>query len=1242
MARGKEYGITPWGRWFVEVVDGFEHAGRLSRGRSYANTGKVVELSVDSSVVTAKVIGRSRPWYKVKIAFPPLNEGDRAALDDIIEADPLLLSQLELGLVPLELMDQLKARKVSLLPPSWASMKRSCTCPDSGDPCEHIVAVYYMLAREIDRDTRFLFKLRGVDLAGAYGVPQEPKITPPFAMRLRHLPAGLPGRDRKSVAKAYAAAIQARAAAEPSPAPPRFQNYVGLILSLLPAAPAFADGDFALVMAEFYHRAMREPVGEGRVGAVREVRDEPGSGLAPKSYVEQQRETAEAEYASARYSIVDSRISLSGRVLSLMTGAEGPSIVARFPDGNMERLGLLDASRLFLGFSSESGGPGYRFFFHFFRHMSALLRAGAFCPAVVVVDSHDLDMLWRPLPLAKDVDRALDDLARIEPGLCEPEIFGGRKPARSLVAAILEARTAVDVLAAGYLNAWVHALGFRSKLLSFDQQHIGDLLFDGRPLRIDRPDTAGLPAAVHLWLSPLSIDFGAYRYRFTIEERGVREEGDPEENGGERDEPEEGGEGEKPKEGSGIFTLRLDLLLPGAHGSLAAALDLGTAPPLGTAVPIGAAARKLGDSGVLRAPTALSVYLPELRSLTERRSIVLEEKRLAAFLAGAAPLLTRLRAEIVLSKDLHKALSPRLVLRARSKGGGSLRSYLDLESLLDYDWTVAIGDEVVDLETFRNLVERGRFLVRFRDGFVRIDPAEAARIFDALRSRKAMGSLDILSARLAGNTLFSAEAEELVASLFREWETPLPRGLTAVLRPYQERGYRWICSNFRNGFGCVLADDMGLGKTVQAIAVLQKFEEEGLARDGVLVVAPAALLTNWEREFERFAPDLAVSRYHGAERSLDPSARVFLTTYQTVVRDIDKLEKRPFSLLIVDEAHLLKNAQTRQAHAIKSLSAVYRLALSGTPVENRLEDLRSLFDVILPGYLGGAAEFKRAWRVPIEVDRDREKAGLLKKITAPFLMRRLKTDPAIIDDLPEKVNIDEYANLTTQQAALYQSIVEKNLEEASSLEPGVERSAIVLRLISSLKQVCDHPRVYDKGSPPEAALSGKCALLLSLLEEVLEGEEKVLVFSQYVETLELLRTVILAELGVEALLYHGGMGKEARDAAVDEFQDDPARRVMLVSLKAGGLGLNLTAASRVIHYDLWFNPAVENQATDRAFRIGQTRNVFVHRFITTGTFEEKIDAMLRSKRELAEMSVSTGESWLARMGDEELRSIFLR
>jgi SNF2 family DNA or RNA helicase len=662
------------------------------------------------------------------------------------------------------------------------------------------------------------------------------------------------------------------------------------------------------------------------------------------------------------------------------------------------------------------------------------------------------------------------------------------------------------------------------------------------------------------------------------------------------------------------------------------------------AVPLKNAAEKTKTIDVLRAPQALSHYLPELGTLGSKASVSLAEERLVNFLDEAASLLSRLGIEVVFPKNLHRELKPRLVLSASAKSGADKKggpSYLSLDSLLSWEWKIAIGDEVLTMEEFKALVKQKTALVRFRDKFIRLDPAELARLFKQVETAEQPGIDNFLKRHFAGDSVLSFDAERILESILAEREFAVPQALNASLRQYQERGFNWICSLLLTGFGCILADDMGLGKTIQAITTLLYLKEQGLLAEQCLVIAPAALLENWDGELRRFAPSLTVSRYHGAGRSMG-EGDVFLTTYQTAVRDGDKLADRAFSLLIVDEAHLMKNADTRGARTVKRLRSQYRLALSGTPVENRLEDMRSLFDFILPGYLGSAKEFKEEFRGPIEVMRNREKAEQLRKITSPFLLRRLKTDRSIIADLPEKIITTEYAVLEKGQAALYESIVSETMDKSAALEEPQRRSVLVLGLLTALKQVCDHPRVYDKESPAVSGLSGKAKLLLTLLEEILANGEKTLIFSQYVEALDCLKRIIEQELGEAAPVYHGGMAQNRRSEVIQRFQNDPGCRILLVSLRAGGLGLNLTAASRVIHYDLWYNPAVENQATDRAFRIGQKRNVFVHRFITKNSFEEKIEMMLQNKRELADMTVASGESWLARMGHDELKSLFDR
>ena len=830
-----------------------------------------------------------------------------------------------------------------------------------------------------------------------------------------------------------------------------------------------------------------------------------------------------------------------------------------------------------------------------------------------------LNIVWRPFETLPPVLDKLEELTARESGLLTAKIdvkAGKKIPAsksaasknvtsKSVASRSVTSKSVVDLLTSAFLNEWV-----KRRFLSFrggfggrgdEYRELLHLFFQGMEIDVSSPAKRSLPTAIDRWLSVLHINFSEYRYALTVKDT-------------------------KRDAGDGIldFSLSMDVIAETDEGI--------------EKIPLS----KCKDLPKLRAPIALSNYLPEIRDLavpsSKARAVKLSEARLVSFLDNAVSLLTRLGITVTLPKALAKELKPRLVIKEGSSGG-SLKSYLDLTTLQAFKWQIAIGDEVLTLDEFKELVKQKRAFVRFRDGFVKMDPDEFSRLLKKAKD-SAPDFNDFLKAHFSGDTVLAVNVSETVNNLFRENNFPVPSSLNAELRPYQKRGYNWVCSLLLSGFGCILADDMGLGKTVQSIAAVLRLKDEGLLKQ-CLVIAPAALLSNWEKELDRFAPSLSVSRYHGSSRSLNKKCDVFLTTYQTAVRDAEKLKNENFSLLLVDEAHLMKNAETRISRTVKLLRSRYRLALSGTPVENRLEDLRSLFDFILPGYLGNASNFREQYRVPIEVMRNRERAESLQKITSPFLLRRLKTDKNIIKDLPDKIVTNEYAVLEKGQAALYESVVSESMLKSEKAD-SKDRSALILSLLTSLKQICDHPRVFDKESPAVSQLSGKAQLLVTLLQEILANREKTLIFSQYVETLDCLEKIIKKELGEAAPVYHGGLNQNTRAGIIERFQSDPAVRILLVSLKAGGLGLNLTAASRVIHYDLWYNPAVENQATDRAFRIGQKRNVFVHRFITKNSFEEKIDAMISSKQELADMTVKSGESWLARMSHDELKALFDR
>jgi SNF2 family DNA or RNA helicase len=669
--------------------------------------------------------------------------------------------------------------------------------------------------------------------------------------------------------------------------------------------------------------------------------------------------------------------------------------------------------------------------------------------------------------------------------------------------------------------------------------------------------------------------------------------------------------------------------------------------PEGARCALSRAGATLGQEA-LAFPALLSNFVPGLAVLGTKASVLLDEEELGTLVVEAAPLLSRIGVSVVLPKELSKLARPRPVLQAKKrKGSGGLATVFDLGSAFSFEWKIAIGEELVDPAEFEALVKKGTALFRFRAGYVRLDPGEAAALVERIRRERRPDTLGALKAALSGEVEFEGEFASAIEGLLAGAADkagrkspdarPLPAGLKATLRPYQERGYRWLLANLEKGFGCLLADDMGLGKTVQTIATALALKETGNLGRGALVVAPASLLTNWERELGKFAPSLTIHSHYGSKRRL-AEADIVLTTYDTFLRDAAKFAEREWDLAVLDEAHLIKNPDTKRSHAVKALRATRRIALTGTPVENNLAELWSIFDFVIPGYLGNLVRFAKDFRTPIEVNRSPETAERLRRITSPFLLRRLKTDKAIAPDLPEKVIIEEYAALTAEQAGLYEAAVSEGLARIEEAE-GIGRRGLVLALITALKQISNHPRNWDKESEPLPERSGKASLLLALLDSAMEAGERVLVFSQYVEMLEILRAVVKTNLGIEPYMLHGGMSTARRDEAVDRFQNEIGPGIFLVSLKAGGIGLNLTAANRVVHYDLWFNPAVESQATDRAFRIGQTKNVFVHRLVTRGTLEEKIDAALASKRELAELTVGAGETWISELGNEELRDL---
>ncbi|GIE98215.1 helicase HelZ [Paractinoplanes rishiriensis] len=627
------------------------------------------------------------------------------------------------------------------------------------------------------------------------------------------------------------------------------------------------------------------------------------------------------------------------------------------------------------------------------------------------------------------------------------------------------------------------------------------------------------------------------------------------------------------------------------------------------------------------------------------------------FLRQAAPLLQAAGFGVQLPAWAgRKAVGLKLTTRSRSKQSKSravAASGFGLEQLVDFRIDLVIGDGVVTAEELAELARLKVPLVRVRGQWVELDDRQLKAALRAV-DRRREGELtagEVLQQVIDGGDedlpLVEVDADGMLGDLLsgqaaeRIEPLPTPIGFQGKLRPYQERGLSWLHFLARLGLGGILADDMGLGKTAQTLSLLLTERADGATPAPTLLICPMSLVSNWQKEAARFAPSLRVYVHHGGSRRRDgiDDADLVLTTYGTAVRDLSTLRGVEWARVVCDEAQAIKNSGTRQAQAVRAIPAGTRLALTGTPVENHLAELWSIMDFCNPGLLGPAKRFRRRFQEPIEVRQDEDAAAALKRATGPFVLRRLKTDKTIISDLPEKNEMKVWCTLTEEQATLYQAVVEDMMSAIEGSE-GIQRRGNVLAAMTKLKQVCNHPVHLLKDGSRLPSRSGKLARLEELAAEIVEDGDKALVFTQYAEWGALLQPYLAAHLDRPVLWLHGGLTKAKRDDLVERFQTDDEPMLFLLSLKAAGTGLNLTAANHVVHFDRWWNPAVEDQATDRAFRIGQSRNVQVRKFICTGTLEEKIDAMIERKKALASSVVGTGEEWISELNTDQLRELF--
>ncbi|NQD66218.1 DEAD/DEAH box helicase [Bacillus haikouensis] len=668
--------------------------------------------------------------------------------------------------------------------------------------------------------------------------------------------------------------------------------------------------------------------------------------------------------------------------------------------------------------------------------------------------------------------------------------------------------------------------------------------------------------------------------------------------------------------------------------------------------------------------------MPILRDPDGSLTDSLSEQDAWDFLSVLSEKLIDLDIEILLPSWWEAMKDAQVLVKAKLKNTDtSYRpSFVGLNAMLDFDWRLSMNGVNLSEEDFNKLVDDQRRLVKIRGQWMKLDPAMIRRIQQMMTKAKQEGISiqDMLEQELvprdeeddAGESddeydpykyariqlELNRSLKKLVSQLTNVSSIPVvktPENFIGELRPYQQLGMSWMLFLRKFGFGACLADDMGLGKTVQLITYLLHVKAAEKPETPALIIAPTSVLGNWQREIEKFSPDLKVHLHYGPSRAKEEkfSERIadmdiVLTSYGLSHIDFEELSLVDWSSISLDEAQNIKNANTKQSRAIRKLTGKHHIALTGTPMENRLSELWSIFDFLNHGYLGGFTQYQKNYIAPIEKDESEEKVRELQAKIKPFLLRRTKKDPEVELNLPEKIEQKEYCSLTAEQAALYEQLVQETLSKIETLS-GFERKGLILQMLNQLKQLCNHPALYLKEPDPKSILtrSEKMQKLKDIVETALESGEAALIFTQYISMGEMIQEVIKKEFAVDVPFLNGSMAKGKRDELVERFQNGDFP-VFLLSLKAGGTGLNLTAANHVIHYDRWWNPAVENQATDRAYRIGQQRFVHVHKMVASGTLEEKIDAMLEKKQALND-EIIRSDQWVTELSDQDLQSLLV-
>ena len=1287
------YGTTWWGKEWLASLTKIDNANRIPRGKTYANTGKVLDLTITENVISAKVKGHYASSYRITITVPQVSANDMEKLMDLIMTKPNIMASLSNRILDPDLLDIASSLDISIFPRQWRDLEMNCNCPDFAVPCKHIAAVIYMMSMEIDRDPFVLFRMRGIDLlkelknreinldrAMEVSVPKWNEISG-FSGHddKRHeceSESGLPTdeeTDDENCSTGFLEDTSGNSEEENrllsmldrlsfEPVPNLFED----LMKLLPESPAgYVFGNFRSKYGKLLQKAAKKAkavlkntdIGED---AFRHLR--PGVNVFPEITEKNENvvtagslissytvnKTVLKRWSKKRQSYADEYVNPVQKkgmdaVNAVMAYTGCGILVNHDITDRVSGLPGIPGSEVISSCYSTEEEICLRLYYIALK----LVVSGAIIPQIIRFEP-EYGLMIKQLRLIKD--ESSDAVScRWIPALLSPDVralctrTGNilKGFSRKIVAVEGDAEPSALFIGTTAIGYFVSNIIQDTYFDEYDKTYSDDIVFD---LLFDTPGAAIaynglLPEYTSLekWLVSFHLLDGDMVPLISITESSAGE--NTAEHGSAKA---EGTSAEMADDAVNVyFSLSLS------------SKSLGN-----EAVPLARVLANPADPcyfDVLKLSGKLTFCCPALNTLlnTGKDRIKLSIKELEELLISSLPLLKIIGCRIVMPKSMQKLLKPAVKMKISSSGmpGGSL-SFINLKKILSYDWEYTAGDLELSPDDFAGLVDNAEKLVRFKGRYLYFTADDVKNLLKQKKqTEKAVSGNALVLAAITGSfsgidVLLDDTATATLNGLFRRRNIEVPATVKAELRPYQVSGFSWLYNNAMLGIGSIIADDMGLGKTLQVITVLESMRLAGeFNKARALVVVPKTLLINWQKEITRFAPELKYSVVYGPGAEIPEKGHVVITTYGKLRSATELFASMKIRILIIDEAQNIKNASTTTRKAVCSLKSDGFIAMSGTPVENRLLEYWSIMDFANPGLLGSMSSFNKAYAVPIEREKNLKSLEQFKRLTSPFIMRRMKTDKSIISDLPEKIVTEQYCSLTVEQKVLYESVVnnavsilEKGDSEGSDFQK--QRRGIILSMITALKQICNAPHCYDTTAPSEWETSGKAGTLLELVSSLRDAGRKTIIFTQYTSTGELIASWFKDKMNIDADFLHGSISLKERERMVSVFQTDRHRPVLILSLKAAGTGLNITAASAVIHYDLWWNPAVENQATDRAFRIGQKNNVNVYRFICEGTFEEKIDEMIRAKRELADLTVESGEKWITEMSIGEIKDLF--